>query len=126
VKKGHGTKNIYTLDDLYKIALLKKLIESGIHGFVASSLLGYNFPLLRSIHEERSNPDHILTICVLMRFAKDKDPEVTTLNNLSDLYPRKGDKSLMEQISNLFIEHKYDQAIIVNLAKIFDDVDSRI
>jgi len=38
VARGSGTKNIYTDEDIYKIKLLKKLLEAGIHGKLAKLL----------------------------------------------------------------------------------------
>jgi len=128
VAKGHGRKNIYTLEDLYKIALLKKLIENGLHGWAASSLLGYDFKLFRQIYQgmkDNGITDKSLSFCVVMKFSEEKGIEVDTLNNLQDIYPKEHAECMSVTISRIFADG-YDQAVVVNISKLFEDVDSHI
>lgn len=37
--QGYGTKNVFSRDDIIKIALLKHLIEQGFHAKLASKLI---------------------------------------------------------------------------------------
>lgn len=128
VKKGHGNKNIYTIEDLYKIALLKKTIENGLHGWAAGQLLCYDLMLLRGIHQSMKTDkltDKSLSLCVLMRFSKEREIEVEILDNLGDIYPQNNIEPMSISISKAFAKSGYDEAVIVNLSKLFDEVDLR-
>lgn len=126
IARGHGTKNIYTREDLYKIALLKKLIESGIHGWAAQALLGYDLRLLWGIHKGRLENLPPLQLCILRRFSADKGVEVMALDNIGEFCQGEVKEPLSTQISWLFGKENYDDAIVINLSKLIDEVDSHI
>jgi len=52
ISNGYGTKNKYTVDDIYKIVLIKKLMEGGIHGQICKQIvLSVNFKDVNGLYE---------------------------------------------------------------------------
>lgn len=109
--QGHGTKNEYTIIDLYRIELLKRLISNGVHGWMIAGLLGYDFRLLRKIHEKQP-----VFLAIVIKYG-----EKTTIETLHSIGGGIG-----AEIERCFQDHGFDASITVNLSKIFDEVDAQI
>ena len=121
--QGHGTKNIYTRGDIYGIALFKRLIESGMHGRIAAVAMHHSFELVREEHQrQKSENGPGVMLCIATHFSDGKEAGVSS-EVLDDLWDRNR-PSLSERISTYFNEDKYDQVILINLSKLFDEIDS--
>lgn len=127
VAKGHGTKNVYTREDLYKIALLKKLIENGMHGWQAASFVKLSMTATRKAHQllkAKGLPGLIL--CVGLRFVSGKMAEVEPWIDIPSEPRDTTNRDTGTEIRRLFNKLKYDQIIAINMEKLIDEVDSCI
>ena len=127
VAKGHGTKNEYTIEDIYKITLLKKLIENGMHGSSAALFVNTCTETtwkLQNALKKKELPGLIL--CMGYQFVKGNDAHVETWIDVSSEVRDKWNRETGIEIRRLFTELNYDQVIVLNIGKLVDDVNSRI
>ena len=108
---GHGTRNIYSIVDVYSIAIFKKIIESGLSRKVVADMLEKSF----------------------IDFAADE----AGVNDIEHIvYIRKGDHTealaicvpeiKLDLLSTNNLMKNYDDAYIINFRKIKQETDKRI
>lgn len=126
VAQGTGDRNVFSIEDIYQIALLKKLMGNGFHGKTASTFLNIPWESIRNRHiAQKSKNLPGLILCVVRRFVDGKKPDASAWT----IVPGQGEdveKRLIDNIINRFNELRYDEAILINLSKVIDEVDNKV
>lgn len=128
VAGGHGIVSEYSRGDLYRIALLRKLIENGIHGTTASAVInGPNFESFYDLHiQEKKAKNPGLILCVGRRFSNGKESALNIWIETPGSFSLRGDGAqLQNQVIKLFNDRRYDDVMLLNLSKLIDEVDER-
>jgi DNA-binding transcriptional MerR regulator len=127
VAGGHGISSEYTRGDLYRIALLRKLIENGIHGKIAAAVInGQDFEAFHILHmQEKESARPGLILCLARRFKNGEAQEVDIWIEAPGDWPRRGLKAQLQgAVVNRFNDRHYDDVLLINLSKIIDEVES--
>ncbi|MEI6313944.1 MAG: MerR family transcriptional regulator [Syntrophus sp. (in: bacteria)] len=133
IASGHGVKNKFAQDDLYKIALLRKLIESGIHGKAAAALIPLDWTNLKARHEREISRGRVRILCAIRRFDEYLNTGIRRDNTHSlehCFLAALGDHDkpgtgFADEIMECFAYRSYDYAIIVNLSKLIEEAEVR-
>lgn len=115
IAQGGGDRNIYSREDLYKIALMKRLLESGVHGKIAKSLLNWNFEDLRTMHLQAKKEAKQMALSVARALDNSKPPEV--IISIHKQFP------ILEDRVYEFFKLGYDIMLIINMSRVIDEVD---
>jgi hypothetical protein len=119
--KSHGTRNIFSIEDLYSIALFKQMVESGISRAavaefipeVDSFLLGVRIKGMKVFSEEQASFNKSVPVaCAFFR----KDGNVLSSHMLSEGQSIVGMPDFAEA----------EDVIVINLQRIVRMVGSRI
>lgn len=124
VASGHGTRNIWSRNDLYTIALFKKITESGLSRKVVSDFLsagtigGDNVNLIYCLLYMREGEKVKATAIPWL-----EDPSITvdTLGEITNV----GTINLLQTQKNLDMG-AFDDVYIVNFFKVKAEVDKKI
>lgn len=130
---GHGTRNIWSRTDLYKIMLLKRLIENGFHRKAAAGILGnYHFDGIRKLNEDEKklSPVGSLWLVICRRWNGDEEKGIRSFP-----YPFLGVRnSESYKVSALDVllgnmrhgDFNWDDTVIINLSKLIEDTDANL
>jgi hypothetical protein len=131
VAQKTGDKNIYSRDDLYKIAAFKELIENGLHGKVAARLLDVNIGTWKHMHDYEMSKGS-LGICLITgrRFTKtapgSHNKKFSIVPGGVVIAPEHSRQMFADKIIEFFKEDNCDDVMIINLSNIIKMVEFRI
>ncbi|MDZ7699505.1 MAG: hypothetical protein U5R49_22065 [Deltaproteobacteria bacterium] len=112
VASGHGSRNIWSREDLYTISLFKKITESGLSRKVASDFLSAG----------TLSGDNLDDVIFLLYMRKDGKTKAVSL------YFKEGDDIVLDlaSIQESLDMVPFDDVYIVNFAKLRESVDAAI
>ena len=136
---GHGTRNIYSRADLYKIALFKKLVESGLQRKRVAEIINTKFSVGDQENSlgawlKKEKRDFWFVVgrkeSELSVFVHQLAPTPKTygLGEKVEEYKSRGkapSKTVYETVKNWF-EDGGDDVFIINLSKVMKDIDQKI
>ena len=108
---GHGSRNQWSREDLYKIAIFKKIAESGLSRKVAADLI-------KSI----SIGDHIVKPGFCLWYVRNRGESRIALTLASSR-----DHTLQDMLEEVGFDHpSFDDCYIVNIDRIVSAIDKKI
>ncbi|MFA5180583.1 MAG: MerR family transcriptional regulator [Syntrophales bacterium] len=121
---GHGVGSLYSQEDLYKIALLKKLLERGMHGKAAAAMLPLKWNILDLRRMGEAFKGHVLLLCVIRRFENGQEIGSKRFLEILGSTDQSGIR-LTGKLEEYFNIQEYDDAIIINMTKLIAEVDKK-
>lgn len=131
VAGGHGIDSEYSQTDLYRIALLRKLIENGFHATTAALVVnGTDFKNLHGLHDlhiqEKKAENPGLILCLGRRFKNGEEANMDVWVETPGYRHLHGKGAqLQEKVIKLFNQRQYDDVYLINLSKLIEEVDGR-
>jgi len=117
-----GVRNIYSLEDLYHIALFKKLVESGLSRSVTAKQIS-QFRQTFSFNEIKTSLKDNKRF-TYMNVARSFDDD--NVNVGFGYYDKKERPGELETITTKFFGDGFDQVIFFNIEKIITEVDEKV
>lgn len=119
--EGHGSRNIWSLEDLYRIAIFKKVTERGLSREIAAGFLS------KGIAGKKLSTKELNGLKLLVYFRKDQNIGVHAV-----VYPENSsEKDWMPKFDMVTALQEagfksFDDMYIINFVQIRNDVDAKI